>query len=151
MPSTCVVGLGSPHGDDQFGWVVADRLAAETRRRHLSQVIVRRALSPSQLLDWLHGIDQLLLIDACRGQSSPAELFRLEWPAAGIEKFRGSGSHDYSVWQTLELASRLGSLPRKCHLWCAGGWQFDPGQPLSPSLLALVPKVVDDAIVWLTR
>jgi hydrogenase maturation protease len=151
LPSTCVVGLGSPNGDDQFGWLVADRLTAESSRRQLSHVFVRRALSPAQLLDWLDDIDQLLLIDACRGLTSPRVLLHLEWPAREIEQIRGSGSHNYNVWQTLELASRLGSLPRHCHLWCAGGQQFDPGQQLSPSLLALVPQVVDDVIGWLTK
>lgn len=151
LPSTCIVGLGSPNGDDQFGWLVADRLAGETRRRQLSNACVRRATTPAQVLDWLDDIDQLLLIDACRGQASLGELMRLEWPALEIEQIRGSGSHDYTIWQTLELAARLGSLPRHCHLWCAAAQQFNPGQQLSPSLLALVPSVVDDVIGWLMK
>jgi len=151
MPSTCIVGLGSPNGDDQFGWLVVERLTLEINQSRLPAVITRRATTPAQLLDWLDGIDRMLLIDACRGQTSPDDLLRLEWPAPGIEKIRGSGSHDYTVWQTLELASRLGSIPRHCHLWCAAGQQFDPGQQLSPSLLALVPRVVDDVIGWLTK
>ena len=151
LPSTCIVGLGSPNGDDQFGWLVVERLALEINQNGPAAVITRRATTPSQLLNWLDGIDRMLLIDACRGQTSPADLLRLEWPSLEIEKIRGSGSHDYAVWQTLELASRLGSLPRHCHLWCAAGQQFNPGQQLSPSLLALVPRVVDDVIGWLTK
>ena len=151
MSSTIVIGLGSPNGDDQFGWLVVERLALEINQSGRAAVITRRATTPAQVLDWLDGIDRMLLIDACRGLTSPGVLLQLEWPALEFEQIRGSGSHDYTVWQALELASRLGPLPRSCHLWCVSGLQFDLGQPPSPSLLALVPKVVDDVICWLTR
>jgi hydrogenase maturation protease len=151
MVSTCIVGLGSPNGDDQFGWLVVERLAAEISQCRLSDVITHRAAAPVQVLDWLDGIDRLLLIDACRGQNALGSLIRLEWPAQEIEQISGSGTHDYTIWQTLNLASRLDTLPRHCHLWCAAEQQCEPLQPLSPSLLALVPQVVDDAIGWLTK
>jgi hydrogenase maturation protease len=151
MASTCIVGLGSPNGDDQFGWLVVERLAVEISQCGLPDVITRRAAAPVQVLDWLDGIKRLLLIDACHGYSAPGNLVRLEWPAREIEQIRGSGTHDYTVWQTLNLASQLGTLPQHCHLWCAAEQQCDPFQPLSPSLLALVPQVVDDAICLLTK
>lgn len=142
---TCVAGLGSPHGDDQFGWLVADRLAAESERRAMSNVVVRRAGSPSQVLDWLDGCERLILVDACRGDLE-GDFLSLRWPAAEIEQLRSSGSHDYTVWQALELASRLGRLPRECRLWCAAGSQFAAGQPISSRLLSVVPKVADDVV-----
>jgi hydrogenase maturation protease len=151
MPTTCIVGLGSPNGDDQFGWLVVERLVAEISRRRLPAVVTRRASTPVQVLDWLDGIDRLLLIDAFHGQSALGSLVRLEWPAHEIEQISGSGTHDYTIWQMLNLASRVGTLPRHCHLWCAAEQQCEPLQPLSPSLLALVPQVVDDAIGWLTK
>ena len=145
MQSTCVIGVGSPHGDDQFGWLVADRLAIETERRAMLSVVVQRAGSPAQILDRLDGCERLFLVDACRGEL-PSDVHCLRWPATEIERWHSSGSHDYSLWQALELASRLGKLPREVRLWCAAGMQFTAGQPISPHLLALIPKVADDVL-----
>ena len=145
MQSTCVAGLGSPHGDDQFGWLVADRLAIELEQRAMAAVAVRRAGSPVQVLDWLDGCERLFLVDACRGEL-PGEFHSVHWPAAEIERFRGSGSHDYTISQALELASRLGKLPCEVRLWCAAGAQFSAGQPISPRLLAVAREVADDVL-----
>lgn len=146
MTSTCVVGLGSPHGDDQFGWLVADRIALEVERRLLTAASIRRAGSPVQLLDWLDGVECLFVIDVCRGLSISKQLQRFEWPAQELEHARGSGSHDYTLWQTLELANQLGRLPPRCRLWCATGLQFGTEAAISPSLLALVRQVADDVL-----
>ncbi|HEX5103157.1 MAG TPA: hydrogenase maturation protease [Pirellulaceae bacterium] len=151
MQTTCIVGLGSTHGDDQFGWLAADRLALEIELHHIADVTVRRATAPAQLLDWLTGIDQLLLIDACRQPGRCGELQQLNWPAPEVEELTGSGSHSFSVWQTLTLASELGTLPPTCRIWCAAGERFEADQDLSPSLLALLPRVVDDVLRWLAQ
>jgi hydrogenase maturation protease len=151
MRSTCIVGLGSAHGDDQFGWLAADQIAHEIELRRFAHVAVHLATSPAQLLDWLPGIDQLLLIDACRLSGRAGEMLEFDWPAAEIEQLSGGGSHSFSVWQTLNLASKLGALPRRCHLWGAAGERFAANQPLSPSLVALLPRVVDDVVTWLEK
>jgi hydrogenase maturation protease len=151
MRKTCIVGLGSAHGDDQFGWLVAGRLAKEIELRRFPDIAVHLAMSPAQLLDWLPGNNQLLLIDACRQPGRSGELLQLDWPAPEIEQLVGSGSHSFSVWQTLALASELGSLPPKCRLWCTAGERFEANQPVSPALVALLPRVVDDVVTWLAK
>ena len=151
MRNTCIVGLGSAHGDDQFGWLAAGRLAQVFELLRREDVSIHVATSPAQLLDWLEDIDQLLLIDACRPPGRSGELLRLSWPAPEMEQLSGSGSHSFSVWQTLTLASELGSLPPKCRIWCAAGEQFTADLPLSHSLVALLPQVVDDVVTWLAK
>jgi hydrogenase maturation protease len=103
------------------------------------------------LLDWLDGLDRLFLIDACQGLVPPGQFMHINWPGDEWRRVRGSGSHDYSVSQTFELAARLDNLPRQCRLWCAPGSQFNAETTLSPALLAQVPKVVDDLLVALTK
>jgi hydrogenase maturation protease len=151
MRNTCIVGLGSAHGDDRFGWLAADRLAHEIALRRIADVAVHLATSPAQLLDWLPGIGQLLLIDAGRLPGRAGEMLQVDWPAPEIERLRGSGSHSFTIWQTLTLASKLGSLPPRCRLWCATGERFAANQSVSPSLMALLPRVVDDVVTWLTK
>ncbi|HUE69703.1 MAG TPA: hydrogenase maturation protease [Pirellulaceae bacterium] len=151
MVPTHVIGLGSPHGDDQFGWLVADRLTDEIERRQLAGVTVRRAVSPLDAVNRLEGIERLLLIDACHCGDTPGELIKLLWPTPAIAQLRGTGSHDFSIWQALELASRLGSLPRECRVWCAAGIEFGPAAGPSRSLLAVVPQMVEDVLMALKR
>src|SRR5688572_26163325 len=49
---TLVVGIGSDHGDDRVGWLVADAL----QTRAPADVSVRHAKTPLDLLDWLDEI-----------------------------------------------------------------------------------------------
>ena len=49
IDDTLIVGVGSSHGDDQFGWLVAEQLAA----RAILRIVVRRRLSPADISDWL--------------------------------------------------------------------------------------------------
>ncbi len=81
-PQTLFVGLGSPHGDDQIGWLIADRLAAE--RGLPGTVAVRKAAIPLDLLDWLEGVDCLHVCDALQGPTTFGEVQRWEWADASL-------------------------------------------------------------------
>lgn len=74
------VGLGSHHGDDQIGWLVADRLATE--RDLPSSVAIRKAAIPLDLLDWLEGVDCLHVCDASQSAASSGKLQRWDWDNA---------------------------------------------------------------------
>ena len=119
-----VVGLGSAHGDDQAGWLVAEQLlkkvsvlkkvsgtfeASEGQveslmresSRHLFQhVDVRRAMIPLDVLDWLEGVSILHLCDACETTDSHEKLMRFTWNAGRL------------VHSDLPLAVGLGSFNR---------------------------------------
>ncbi len=56
-----VVGIGSPHGDDQAGWLLIERLSSQVS----SQVRLRTASVPHNLIDWSDDCDALYIIDAC--------------------------------------------------------------------------------------
>ncbi len=149
------VGIGSPHGDDQAGWLVADRLGKSVSS--LSGVLVRRAAVPMDLLDWLDGVKQLHVCDACRSGAPAGTLHRWEWPtdlndrgcdAIGLSsldtlaQLRSTGSHDCGLGQTLLLSERLGRLPPKVTIWGIEGREFRPEREFSAEIeAALVPIV----------
>ncbi len=123
-----IVGIGSHHGDDRFGWEVVDRLATlgpgnaddgPTAGMHGAMIALRKLTSPAELLNHLHGIRRLVICDACHGLSHAGEHRLLTWPTDRVDHLTGSGSHDFSLVNTLHLADKLNMLPLSVDLWVA--------------------------------
>jgi hydrogenase maturation protease len=140
------VGIGSPHGDDQVGWSIADALA-----ELLPGVATRKASVPADLLDWLERVDLLGVCDACRGGGPAGTVQRFEWerstgPArssilASMERVRVSGTHGLGLSAVLDLAQRLGRLPDRILVWGIEGQAFELGEELSPRVKDLLPAI----------
>ena len=97
-----VAGLGSAHGDDQAGWLVAEQvlkklsgtleaseeqdktLMSESSRHLFQHVIVRRAMIPLDVLDWLEGVSILHVCDAFEATQRHGELHRFIWDAGQL-------------------------------------------------------------------
>jgi hydrogenase maturation protease len=157
------VGIGSPHGDDQAGWFVADHLRRQVNS--LSDVLVRRAIVPMDLLDWLDGVDHLHLCDACQSGAAPGKLLRWQWTGAhdrssdedapgpfhGLSALRSTGSHDCGLGQTLLLAERLRRLPSQVTVWGIEGRRFEPHQSVSDEIQAALPAIVSTVLAALSH
>src|SRR5690606_31097195 len=104
---TLVVGLGSPHGDDQAGWLVADRLqpSATPGARFM------KLAKPIELCSHLADCARLILVDAARSGNSYPQVRRLCWPDRSVVWEQCSSSHGVNVGYALQLAERLQSLP----------------------------------------
>lgn len=147
---TLVVGIGSPHGDDQAGWRVIESL------RTFSELAVdlRIAAVPHDLLDWLAGRDELHIIDSLAGVSEPwagvCGQWRMERDTFGAIHFRSAcgcdfletqdriaSSHGIALLETLALASTLQLLPDRVHLWVIPGFDYRPQAALSSDCLQI--------------
>jgi hydrogenase maturation protease len=114
MPEDALfVGIGSDHGNDRVGWLVAEQLLS----LQIPGLTVRRAKSPTDLLDWLDGIEWLGICDACCGAGPDGHWYRWEWPEINAQFDRPSGTHLYGLSETLHLAARISLLPPKVLLW----------------------------------
>jgi hydrogenase maturation protease len=104
---TKVIGIGSHHGDDQAGWVVAQRLLCRTELT--AEVVLVRDVA--DILD--HGLecDRLILIDACTSGDTPGSVKRLEWPDARLQASWGTSTHGLSVCEALQLLEQLNRRP----------------------------------------
>lgn len=135
-----VVGVGSPFGDDRFGWHVADllrsRLGQFTPAADIGPVEIRKAAAPHQLLDWLDDQQGLVLCDACRGSGEPGTVTRFEWPSTHVRGLRFSGTHEMPLPALLELAQRLGRLPRRVTIWGAEAQAATDGEQVPDRPLA---------------
>lgn len=135
------VGLGSFHGDDQLGWLIAERLQDQEHIR------VRTAAVPADLLHWLENLDVLYLCDACQGPDPSGTIHRWKWSNAksdfpDIVKLRSSNSHQLSLPEVLSLAANLNLLPDTVVLWAVDAKEFDAGHPLSDTLMKQLPDIV---------
>ena len=148
LARTLVVGIGSPHGDDQAGWLVVDRLLNRWRG---TSIDVRKASSPMQLLNWLDGKEKLIVCDACRGPGSPGEVSRYDWPDHALMEVTWSGTHDLPLPAVLELGQRLGKLPPSVVIWCLGAATGRPLEQLSSPAAAGLPNVVSEVLRELAR
>lgn len=137
--TTLIVGLGSPHGDDQIGWRVAERLL-ETMDAAES-VSIRRAASPSDLLDWLDGVEQLIVCDACQRISSPCTVHCWRWPDAPLGRLRNDSTHGLSLADVLNVADELKRLPNDVVIWAAEMESCHIGAAMSSSAEAAVVQI----------
>lgn len=112
-PPTLLIGLGTPHGDDAVGLILAERLRGWALDEGLTMLRVRVVQRPIDLLDDLERFARLIVLDACLSASPIGHLQRWRWPHDDWETARSTGSHDLSLPDALALAERLGRLPRR--------------------------------------
>jgi hydrogenase maturation protease len=118
---------------------VVERLAHELAAHEID---VRTARSPGELLDWLDGVERLIVCDACENQGSPGTVHCWNWPAAELSLARASGSHDLGLASALALADELGRLPGEVTIVAVEEKQHLAGAKMSPEVVVAVERVV---------
>lgn len=162
LAAVLIAGIGSAQGDDQLGWMAAEHLSQQLAKS--PSVVARRAMIPLDVLDWLDGVRQLHLCDACPCSSErilPGTVARIPWMQDGskilteapdgspdpgrlvLSALRGSGTHDFGIGQMLQLAEAVGILPPDVTVWAIAGTDFQPGDPVSSGGLQAVQMTVD--------
>lgn len=136
-PPWLVVGVGSPHGDDQVGWRLADQLARGPSAR-IEAVAVK---VPIDLIECLEGREALVVIDAARTGRSPCEITRLDWPEDRLETTCDRSTHGFGVAGALALAETLGRLPPKVVLLAVEVEDARGSGGLSPELQHGLPEL----------
>jgi len=110
---TRVIGLGSPYGDDQVGWRVIELLRAIVPTQ-IDLVALDRP--GAALVNWMQGVDHLVLVDALCSGAVPGSVVSLtpEDLATGSPRL---SSHDLALSDTLRLAETLGQLPTRIDIY----------------------------------
>lgn len=161
-------GIGSSHGVDCAGWVIAGRLREFFAGRDNPQI--RMAVIPADLLDWLPlnqeggHVSELHLCDAILTDTHKPGLLRMEWiDGCGILTENGdigfsadhdqislrmtSGTHGMSMISVLSLAGVMNRLPRRVIIW---GIAF-PSEIHSESSAELTDAILSDAVSRISR
>jgi hydrogenase maturation protease len=136
---TQVIGIGSPSGDDQAGWLVIDALA---NRLPPDIEIIKLDRPGSTLIPLLENADQVILIDAMQGGGLPGEIRHFskdDW--AGYRT--GLSSHGLGVFEALMLARELGVLPEELDLYGIEIGSVLEGNQPSEAILSAAGKLAD--------
>ncbi|RJQ47826.1 MAG: hydrogenase maturation protease [Gammaproteobacteria bacterium] len=119
-----VIGLGSPWGDDQTGWLVARALRGLFDDQ-LVEVSVLDRPGPALLEHWRKE-DSVLLLDAVRGAGEEGSLYYLEGDGIARLADAALSSHNLGVAECVALARSLDAMPERL---CLLGLEIGPIRP----------------------
>jgi hydrogenase maturation protease len=135
-----IIGIGSPHGDDQVGWAAIDALEHVTLPAGTE--LHRVATPASQLLPLLSGADRVILVDAVASDDPPGSL--IECAAKDLHRSPCDlSNHGLSVSAALNVADALGDLPQDVRIVGLAVDALDtPNATMTPVVLAAIPQLV---------
>lgn len=110
---TRVIGVGSPFGADQLGWMAVDHLATLGL---VSCELLKLDRPGSLLLNHLRDVSSVVVIDAVAVSERPGDVSPLS--LSDLQQIqRTPSSHGIGLAETLALGRQLGQLPSDLHLF----------------------------------
>jgi hydrogenase maturation protease len=89
------------------------------------------------------GVDDVVLVDACRGAGTPGTIHRLgPDDFERITALRQASTHSLGVAAAIGLSRALGTLPRRLVIYAIEGRHAREGEGLSPEVDHAVHQVV---------
>lgn len=134
-----VAGLGSPHGDDQAGWIVVDRI----RPWLPTGMSARKLATPLELVELVDGWQRLVVIDAAQLGEQPGALRHFRWPFTALTGSVKHGTHGLGLVEALRLAEALGCLPAQIDLYTVEARDVSAGQGISLAVRDRIGELAD--------
>jgi hydrogenase maturation protease len=149
---TLVLGVGNTlMGDEGVGVHVIERLLAGYKIPNEVQVLDGGVLG-MDLLYYLEGIENLLLIDAVEAHKEPGTIIRLEGDEVPAFLSMKISPHQVGVPDMLAVAKIKGVYPKRIVLWGIQPQILDMGLEMSPLIESKVDTLVNNAVdqlkVW---
>jgi hydrogenase maturation protease len=137
-----ILGLGSPHGDDQLGWEAIDRL-----RPHLpAGIIAHKVRDGIDLLECLEGQDSVIVIDAVAPAGQPGTIRSFQWPCPELARCVVLSTHGVGLVEALQLAEALGRLPWRVNIYTIEASNRALGDSMSPEIAHRLDRLVDSVL-----
>jgi hydrogenase maturation protease len=107
-----IIGIGSPFGADQLGWLAIEHLQT---CRLADCELIKLDRPGSGLLAYFQGAEQVVLIDALQSPGRAGEVV-----AVSVDELANcvglTSCHGFGVAEAISLAARLGNLPDRLDL-----------------------------------
>jgi hydrogenase maturation protease len=124
QPTTIVIGIGSTHGDDQFGWAVVDNLAS----MKLVGLKLLKVCNPVDIINELETHERVILVDACDDLPRSSPILKLNYSEAKdqglVRETTKRSTHNFGLEMSLRLAKSLGRPTDHVTLWIGRGESF---------------------------
>jgi hydrogenase maturation protease len=148
---TLILGVGNLLVcDDGVGLRVLERLAATYDLPDDVQTLDGGTLG-LDLLYYLQGVDNLLLIDALEMDEEPGTLRRLEGDEVPAFLSQRMSPHHIGVPDMLATAKLMDLFPKRIVLWGVQPGLLEMGLELSPPVAAQVDAVVEKVVAELSN
>lgn len=145
-----VIGLGSPHGDDQIGWEVIRLLQQQTLPTSVELLQLDRP-GPA-LISYLHDCDHAILIDACDAGWPVGEFRALDTKQLlECAELQGGSSHQLGVADSLQLAQITGTQLPELSIYTIQIAQCQPLAAISPQLQQPLMKITQEIVQSLQK
>jgi len=137
-----VIGVGNrSRGDDAVGIRVVERLKG-------SVTCYESNGDPSELIVLFGSDPEVVVVDAMVSGSRPGTITTTEItlgsPASDVVPLRSrSSTHGFGVFEALELARILGTMPARLTVIGIEGGDFAPGSELTPPIERAVAQAAD--------
>jgi hydrogenase maturation protease len=122
-----VIALGSPHGDDQIAWTIADRLSADPAF-HGS---CTRVTSPWDVIPHIPTDRPTIIIDACRSGAPAGTIHRVMAQELPDQPGMSASTHGSTLEDALGLAESLGYDLSQVAIYAIEMEACQPGAPVS--------------------
>lgn len=145
-----ILGIGSPSGDDQAGWLVIDALSNSGLRTGDDLHIEKLDRPGASLIPLLAQADWVILIDAMVSQPLPNKPGESRVQAGQIRHFDGQSwpdyrhglsSHGLGVIESLSLARELGEFPARMDVYGIEAEQVLAGCPAGDTVQASAQRL----------
>jgi len=139
-----LVGVGNPdQRDDGVGlWVVR-----EVARQRPDLAVRELRGDGAGLLSLFEESDDLIVVDAVRGQSEPGRIVRLDaLREPPPSRFLRCTGHTFGIAEAVAMAGVLDRLPRRLLILGVEGEDFSWGQDLRPAVAASAAELVAELL-----
>jgi hydrogenase maturation protease len=138
---TLLIGVGNEFRDDDALGICVVR---EVKRRNPGfSKILEASGEGSALIEAWNGVDRVIIVDAVFSGKDPGAVYRFDASAQEVPRglFHYS-SHAFGVAEAIEVARRLGKLPRHLLLFGIEGKAFGTGVGLSDPVVKSIPELI---------
>jgi hydrogenase maturation protease len=144
-----ILGVGSPSGDDQAGWLVVDALRVLGVENLVGVVVDKLDRPGASLVARFESANHVVLIDAMQSSEAVGSIRhfdREDWP----QYESGLSSHGFGVLAALALARELGGLPPRLDLYgieiASANPGEVPGEAIRTAVQELARQIVNEIL-----
>jgi hydrogenase maturation protease len=122
-----ILALGSPHGNDQAGWLIADLLSEREQLRGHCQKLAH----PWDIVSAFREQSDVIIVDACKSGGAPGSIHWLPAAQLSDSPVTPTSSHGASVVDALQLADSLGYDISRAVVYAVEVDSTEPGESLA--------------------